>query len=203
MPSTFPWRKGIEHRAPFCDLSLMDIRSLLIPVLLISLCLAGCGIGGGMESVTIKSDPPGALLSVNGEDVGRAPASVNLNKKVPHEVTATLDGYKSETRFITPVPNERADSYVKFGLAEDAGMYVTLAPNPLIVELQSGYTPSGAPAGGGGANANAVPGAPAVSSAYTEFRQRVSQLNRQLESGEITRDEYDSILVDVIEHYDR
>ena len=52
---------------------------------------------------TIRSDPPGALVTVNGEEIGRAPVSRSFVFYADREITLQLDGYETQ-RVIQPMP---------------------------------------------------------------------------------------------------
>ena len=69
--------------------------------------LAGCV----ERRYTIRSDPPGANIIVNGEEIGPAPASKSFNYYGNREITLMLDGY--ETRTITqPINAPSWDDYM-------------------------------------------------------------------------------------------
>jgi hypothetical protein len=46
------------------------------------------------QTITIASNPPGALVKINGRDRGRTPLSFELERKDNHEVEILLDGYQ-------------------------------------------------------------------------------------------------------------
>ena len=45
---------------------------------------------------TIRTDPPGALVYVNGEEVGSTPVSKSYTYYAPREIVLVADGYKTE-----------------------------------------------------------------------------------------------------------
>jgi PEGA domain len=51
---------------------------------------------------TIRSDPPGALVVVNGEEIGRAPVSRNFTYYGDRDISLMLDGYQTQ-RVIQPI----------------------------------------------------------------------------------------------------
>jgi len=51
---------------------------------------------------TIRTDPPGALVVVNGEEIGPSPASRNFYYYGKREITLIRDGYKTQT-IIEPI----------------------------------------------------------------------------------------------------
>jgi len=63
------------------------------------LLLAGIGLISGCveRRYTIRSDPPGATVVVNGEEIGPAPASKSFVYYGDREITLMLDGYATKT----------------------------------------------------------------------------------------------------------
>lgn len=51
---------------------------------------------------TIRSEPPGALAVVNGEEIGRTPVSRNFTYYGDRDIQLVLDGYQSQ-RVIQPI----------------------------------------------------------------------------------------------------
>ncbi len=45
---------------------------------------------------TIRTDPPGALVYVNGEEIGTTPISKSYTYYAPREIVLVADGYKTE-----------------------------------------------------------------------------------------------------------
>ncbi len=59
---------------------------------------AVAGLTGCVERrYTIRTDPPGALVIVNGESLGPAPASHNYYYYGGREITLVMDGYETKT----------------------------------------------------------------------------------------------------------
>lgn len=52
---------------------------------------------------TIRTDPPGALVYVNGEEVGTTPVSRSYTYYADREITLVADGYKTQ-KIIQPFP---------------------------------------------------------------------------------------------------
>jgi hypothetical protein len=61
--------------------------------------LVGTGLCFGCveRRYTIRSDPPGATVIVNGEEIGPAPASKSFVFYGDREITLMLDGYQTRT----------------------------------------------------------------------------------------------------------
>ena len=73
-----------------------------------ALCVAVAAVAGscGCQSVhrrlTVQSDPPGALVLVDGRRIGFTPASVTFDYYGAREITLVKDGFETE-RFLAPV----------------------------------------------------------------------------------------------------
>ena len=63
------------------------------------LLLAGLSLFSGCveRRYTIRSDPPGATVIVNGEEIGPSPASKSFVYYGDREITLMLDGYETKT----------------------------------------------------------------------------------------------------------
>ena len=63
------------------------------------LLLAGVSLLPGCveRRYTIRSDPPGATVIVNGEEIGPTPASKSFVYYGEREITLMLDGYETKT----------------------------------------------------------------------------------------------------------
>ena len=74
-------------------------------VLLVMAGVFTLGLGSGCvkRRYTIRTDPPGALVYVNGEEVGTTPVSRGYTYYAPREITIVSDGYKIE-KIIEPFP---------------------------------------------------------------------------------------------------
>ena len=72
-------------------------RSPSIRLMLLSGCLMFLATGCLHRRMTIRSDPPGAQVLVDGEDVGYTPASVDFNHYGTREITLVKDGYETLT----------------------------------------------------------------------------------------------------------
>jgi hypothetical protein len=59
---------------------------------------------------TIRSDPPGATVVVNGEEIGPTPASKSFVYYGQREITLILDGYETKT-VIQPISAPWWDNY--------------------------------------------------------------------------------------------
>ena len=70
----------------------------LRPWLMVCL-LAMCGLSSGCmhRRLTIRSDPPGALVRLEGEDIGYTPVSIDYTYYGTREITLLKDGYETRT----------------------------------------------------------------------------------------------------------
>ena len=75
----------------------------LIPVILAALVLATANLGCVQRRMMIRSYPEGALVYLNGQEIGRTPISTDFTYYGDFEVKLVKDGYETET-IIQPVP---------------------------------------------------------------------------------------------------
>lgn len=64
------------------------------------------GVSGCAHTVTVRSQPPGASISLNGKDLGVAPVAFDesMNKEGAHLLVARLNGHETTTLYL-----ERSD----------------------------------------------------------------------------------------------
>lgn len=80
----------------------MDSRSRLsIVLLLLAPALTGCW--SVSRRITVRSDPPGALVEVNGRRLGLAPVSMDFTYYGVNDITLSKPGYETLT-VQQPVP---------------------------------------------------------------------------------------------------
>lgn len=58
--------------------------------------VAGLGTGCVKRRYTIRTDPPGALVYVNGEEIGTTPVSQSYTYYGDRDIVLVSDGYKTE-----------------------------------------------------------------------------------------------------------
>ena len=63
---------------------------------LISMLAVSAGTGCVKRRYTIRTDPPGALVYVNGEEIGTTPVSKSYTFYADREIILVADGYKTE-----------------------------------------------------------------------------------------------------------
>ena len=60
---------------------------------------------------TIRTDPPGATVIVNNEEIGRTPVSRSFTFYGDRDITLILDGYKTQ-RVIQPIKSPWFDNFL-------------------------------------------------------------------------------------------
>lgn len=75
---------------------------------LLAAALAGCALAGCQSMhrrMTVHSDPPGAMVLVDGEERGHTPMSMDFTYYATREIMLVKDGYETLTLFQTvPTP---------------------------------------------------------------------------------------------------
>lgn len=66
-------------------------------LMLLALAIAAAGTGCVHRRMTIESNPAGALVMVDGKEVGYTPVSVDFTYYGTREVTLIKDGYRTRT----------------------------------------------------------------------------------------------------------
>lgn len=77
------------------------MKKILLPALLL---LSGCAtiIQGSSQKLLITSDPPGAVVTVDGVPLGTTPVIATVARKQPHTLSAALEGYPGDSLTIVP-----------------------------------------------------------------------------------------------------
>jgi hypothetical protein len=162
-------------------------KFLLSMIGLAAVLFAGCASfeQGVPQQVTILSFPTEASVYIDGEPVGITPMEIGLARKVTHEIRLEKYGYNSAVKYFAPVPNSKADNFIRFGLQEDLGYYVDLEPGTMQAELKSGLVPT---------STGADP--------FERMAQQALAADQQLESGQITALEHKYIIEQIIEFFE-
>jgi hypothetical protein len=74
-------------------------------------CGAVTGSGCVERRYTLRTEPPGALAIVNGEEIGPTPVSRSFTYYGDRDITFLLDGYQTQ-RVIQPIPAPLWDNLV-------------------------------------------------------------------------------------------
>ena len=141
---------------------------------------------GVLQEVTILSFPPKASVYINGEAQGVTPIVLSLPRKVSHEVRLEKNGFNSAVKYFAPVPNEKSEDFIRFGLSEDLGYYVDLEPGTLQAELQSGLVPR---------STGADP--------FGKMARQALEADSQLEAGDITPLEHKVIIEQILKFFEK
>ncbi|WPJ96893.1 PEGA domain-containing protein [Coraliomargarita algicola] len=158
-----------------------------ISIAFASLIFTGCASfeRGVPQDVVILSFPTEASVYINGEATGITPMEIALPRKLTHEIRLEKAGYNPAVKYFTPVPNEKAENFIRFGLQEDLGYYVDLEPGTMKAELKSGLVP------------HSTGGDP-----FERMAQQALAADRQLEAGEITPLEHKYIIEQILEFFE-
>ena len=140
---------------------------------------------GVPQKVTILSFPNEASVYINGDATGITPMEIALPRKVTHEIRLEKRGYNSAVKYFSPVPNEKAENFIRFGLSEDLGYYVDLEPRTMETELESDLVPSST-----GANP------------FGRMAQQALLADERLEAGEISVQEHKKTIEQIIEFFE-
>lgn len=167
----------------------MKVYSFLTFVLigLTALLFSGCASfdRGAPQQVVILSFPAEASVYINGEAAGITPMEIALPRKATHEIRLEKKGYNPAVKYFSPVPNDKAESFIRFGLQEELGYYVNLEPSTMKAELKSDLVPT---------STGADP--------FERMAQRALAADSQLAAGEITALEHKYIIEQIIEFFE-
>ncbi len=159
----------------------------IIPALALSLLFSACASfeKGKPQEVVILSFPTEASVYIDGEASGVTPLTVDLPRKVTHEIRLEKAGFNPAVKYFTPVPNERGENLVRFGLAQDLGYYHDLEPSVMEAKMKSDLVPN---------STGADP--------FERMAQQALEADQQLEAGEITPLEHKYIIEQIIEFFE-
>jgi len=158
-----------------------------VSIALSSLVFAGCASfeRGVPQEVVILSFPSESSVYINGDAAGITPMEIALPRKMTHEIRLEKSGYNAAVKYFTPVPNDKAENFIRFGLQEDLGYYVDLEPGTMKAELKSGLVPG------------STGGDP-----FARLAQQALAADAQLEAGEITPLEHKYIIEQILEFFE-
>lgn len=134
------------------SISQLDTRKRgLCALALLLICTSGCV----ERRMTIRTDPPGALVYVNGEEIGSTPVSKSFTYYGDREIVLVADGFQTQ-RIIQPLPAPWWDNSITDFFSEN------LIPHQLRDEREFHYRLQ-----------------PATSPPQAELEQRANELRRQ------------------------
>jgi hypothetical protein len=98
--------------------------------ILLALALAPAMAGCVERRYTIRSDPPGATVIVNNEEIGRAPVSRSFTFYGDREIVLILSGYKTQ-RVIQPIksPEVVTENFLPFTLRDERDYTYKMEPD--------------------------------------------------------------------------
>ena len=137
------------------------------------------------QEVVILSFPTEASVYINGEAAGVTPMTVALPRKTNHEIRLEKLGFNPAVKYFTPVPNEKAENFIRFGLSEDLGYYVDLDPSKMKAEMQSELVPS---------SLGADP--------FERMAIQALKADAKLEAGELTPMEHKYVIEQIIKFFE-
>lgn len=140
---------------------------------------------GVPQEVVILSFPTEASVYINGEATGITPMTIALPRKINHEIRLEKHGYNPAVKYFTPVPNEKAHNFIRFGLQEDLGYYVDLEPGKMKAKMKSDLVPG---------SLGADP--------FEKMAMQALKADARLEAGEITPLEHKYIIEQIIEFFE-
>ncbi|NNJ25531.1 PEGA domain-containing protein [Alienimonas chondri] len=101
MASAPPRRRapGMPHA---CCADAPPLRWGRLPLIAVAILLLGTGCQSTHRRLTIDSQPRGALVEVDGEQIGYTPASISYDYYATRRITLIKDGFEQES-FLLPV----------------------------------------------------------------------------------------------------
>lgn len=165
----------------------MKSSVFIIPALALSLLFSACASfeKGAPQEVVILSFPTEASVYINGNATGITPITLDLPRKVTHEIRLEKQGFNSAVKYFTPVANDKSQNFVRFGLAQDMGYYHDLEPGVMKAEMDSNLVPH---------STGADP--------FERMAQQALQADQQLEAGKITPLEHKYIIEQIIAFFE-
>lgn len=109
--------------------------------IVVLLAAAGLAVGCVERRYTIRTDPPGAQVIVNGESLGLAPASHNYYYYGKREVTLVKDGFETRT-FLQPMDAPWWDNYLTEFFTENLIPWVIRDEREFTYKLEPARQPS-------------------------------------------------------------
>ncbi len=106
------------------------------------LVLVASSLQGCVERrYTIRTDPPGALAFVNGEEIGATPVSRSFTYYGPREIVLVADGYRTE-RIAQPIKAPWWDNYLTEFFSENLVPWTIRDDREYVYKLNPATVPS-------------------------------------------------------------
>jgi hypothetical protein len=141
---------------------------------------------GKPQQVVVVSFPTEASVYIDGNATGITPLTINLPRKLSHEIRLEKEGYNPAVKYFTPVPNDKNQNFVRFGLAQDLGYYHDLEPGVMEAKMKSVLVPN---------STGADP--------FQRMAQQALEADRQLQAGVVTPLEHKYIIEQILEFFEQ
>jgi hypothetical protein len=120
---------------------MIRLRDLGRRVVLMLLLAVPVGLTGCVERrYTIRTNPPGALVIVNDEEIGPSPVSAPFTYYGDRSITFMLDGYKTQT-VVQPIKAPWYDNYLTEFFTENVIPYTFRDEREFTYDLQPSTLP--------------------------------------------------------------
>ncbi|MEM1061275.1 MAG: PEGA domain-containing protein [Planctomycetota bacterium] len=108
--------------------------------LVTALLVTSTGCQSMRRRITVRTDPPGALVLVDGEEIGYAPASIDFTHYATREISVVKSGYETDTRlhdFDAPLhqqpgPDFFVDNFSPVPLTDRRDVTIKLRPQGTV-----------------------------------------------------------------------
>lgn len=113
-------------------------------LVVIGVSFGGCAsmINGSTQNIPVSTDPPGALVRVDGQGSFYTPTTLTLERKQPHTITISKEGYYQEQVSITQATsgavagNILLGGLIGWGVDAMTGAQYNLLPDVIHVVLK-------------------------------------------------------------------
>ena len=152
----------------------------LFLISLAALTLSACNIQF-KDTVTINSNPQGAIVFINDEIMGVTPVDITLPNDGTYKVILVKEGYKNQELTVSAL---RDNPFVKFGPLVDMGYYKSLKASCDKNEMKPNFVPD-------------------VKSlkAFEDMQKNIDKADQMLKDGKISKQEHSYIVKKIIEFY--
>lgn len=152
----------------------------LLLISLAALTLSACNIQF-KDTVTINSNPQGAIVFINDEIMGVTPVDITLPNDGTYKVVLVKEGYKNKELTVSAL---RDNPFVKFGPLVDMGYYKSLKASCDKNEMKPNFLPD-------------------VKSlkAFDDMQKNIDKADQMLKDGKISKEEHSYIIKKIVEFY--
>jgi hypothetical protein len=131
--------------------------------------LSGCALvtTTSTQKVVIRTTPEGAVVKINGKEVGLSPIKVRLPREDLYRIDIEKAGFGPAFVLIAPSSEAYSRRFFRWGLDEEFGVTKVLAPAEINIELKAPSADKG------------------TQDEYLRFVSQVNQADAMLRSGEL------------------